>query len=290
MHNNSMLEREFITDIAVEAAEQSKIATLSQSREIGDGIIERVLNVKNNEQSRQIGREKGVYITYDCQAGGLESQRVCASLTANIAHAARRLLGNLRRNSPVLVIGLGNADIIADALGERTVKGIRVTNDLDASFRQSVCAFSTGVPDATGIATAELAAAITDRIKPSAVILVDSLATGNVSRVGASFQLSTAGITPGSGVGQDKSRLDRSVLGVPVLAIGVPLMVSLKTAVYAVVSDYCNAIGADVNDFKLRAMLSERHLSKLVVAPKDIDAIVTLSASVISSALNRAFA
>lgn len=39
------------------------------------------------------------------------------------------------------------------------------------------------------------------------------------------MQVCDAGIAPGSGVGNDREKLDRAFLGVPVVAIGVPTVI-----------------------------------------------------------------
>ena len=148
---------------------------------------------------------------------------------------------------------------------------------------------TTGVFGTTGIQSADIASAVADRIKPCAVILIDSLATSSVARVGTSFQISTAGISPGGGVGQDKDRIDKSVLGVPTVAIGVPMMLSMRTAIYNFVKEYSEKTGAEVDEYRLRAEMVEKNLSNLVVAPKEIDYFVNTAALVISGALNKCF-
>lgn len=279
----------FVTDMAIEAAEPAGAYDLSKHFELDFGIVRHTLNVKNEELARQIGRERGVYITYDCPAEIHFSTRVASAAKGYIAGTLKQLAGTLKKTSPVLVIGLGNADISADSLGHRTADGVEVTRqNISEVRRQSVCAFATSVLGRTGIQSAELASAVTDKIKPSLVILVDSLATGNVSRVGTSFQVSTAGISPGSGVGQDKERIDKSVLGVPVIAIGVPLMLSLRTALYGFVKDYTESQGQKVDEFKLRERMADKKLSGLVVAPKDIDFMATNAANILADAINEA--
>ncbi len=281
----------FVTDMVLEAAEGQGAYDLSEHFELAMGIVRHTLNIKNDELARQVGRDRGVYITYDCPMSVHSSTRTASAVKGYLANTISRLAGTLKKTAPVLVIGLGNADISADSLGQRTADGIEVTRQNISEVRkQSVCAFATSVLGRTGIQSAELASAVTDKIKPSLVILVDSLATGNVTRVGTSFQVSTAGIAPGSGVGQDKERIDKSVLGVPVIAIGVPLMLSLRTALYGFVKEYCEGQGAPVNEFKLRETMADKKLSGLVVAPKDIDFMATNAANIIADAINDAFA
>ncbi len=286
----SMDPRNYVTDMAIEAAETSGAYELSKHDELAMGIVRHTLNIKNEELARQLGRDRGVYITYDCPEDVHSSTRVRNAVKEYLSRTIASLAGTLKKTSPVLVVGLGNADISADSLGQRTADGIDVTRqNISEVRRQSVCAFATSVLGRTGIQSAELASAVTQKIKPSLVILVDSLATGSVTRVGTSFQVSTAGIAPGSGVGQDKERIDKGVLGVPVIAIGVPLMLSLRTALYSFVKEYNQGQNLPVDEFKLRENMADKKLSRLVVAPKDIDFMATNAASIISDAINSAF-
>ena len=285
-----MKNSDFVTDMAVEAAEASGLSELSKNTELSYGIVQRYLNVKSTELKERIGRERGVYITYDCPRSVFDTERAMRALTNYISTAISGLIGTVRKSTPVLVIGLGNGGIIADALGERTVDGVNVTKQYLQSYsKQRVCAMTTGVFGTTGMQSADIASAITDKIKPCAVILVDSLATSSISRVGTSFQISTAGIAPGGGVGQDKERIDRSVLGVPTIAIGVPLMLSMRTAIYNFVKEYSEKSGSGVDEYRLRVELVEKNLSNLVVAPKEIDYYVNTAALIISGALNKTF-
>ena len=285
-----MNSTEIVTDMAVEAAEAAGLGELSKQTTMSYGIVQRCLNVKSLELSKRIGRERGVYVTYDCPRNIYDSESALKTLSGYVSSTVSGLLGTLRKSVPVLVIGLGNGGIIADALGVRTVEGVEVTKQYLQSYsRQCVCAMTTGVLGTTGIQSADIASAVTEKVKPCAVILIDSLATSSVSRVGTSFQISTSGISPGAGVGQDKQRIDKSVLGVPTVAIGVPLMLSMRTAIYNFVKDYFEQTGGEIDEYRLRASMVDKNLSNLVVAPKEIDYLVEASAGVIASALNRTF-
>ena len=91
----------------------------------------------------------------------------------------------------------------------------------------TVSAIAPGVLGTTGMESAELLAAAVRQIQPDAVIAVDAVASCEPERLCAAVQLSTAGITPGSGVGNARAAIDRTTLGVPVLAIGVPTVMDL---------------------------------------------------------------
>ena len=239
MHNNVMNNTKnygIVTDIALESAQSVGLSSACEAKSLSYGIQKRTLNVKTLEQAKQIGRERGVYITFDCSKSVFESTNSIEYLTKQIAFSLSELVGIVKKSSPVLVVGLGNRHIVADSLGQRCVESVKVTRYVEAGGRkQSVCAFATGVLGMTGIQSAELIAGATAKIKPSCVILVDSLATGSVARLGKSFQISSTGISPGSGVGQVYVRIVKSVLSVPTFATGVPLLRSLRTRIHSFV-------------------------------------------------------
>lgn len=292
MHNNVMNILKncgFITDIALESAEATGFGQSVEGIELSYGIVKRTLRVKTQEESKRIGRERGVYITYDCKSSVFTNRNASNFLARQIARSLAELIGILKKSSPVLVVGLGNRHIVADSLGQRSAEGVKVTRFIQSGKKQSVCAFSTGVLGMTGIQSAELVAGAVEKIKPSCVILIDSLATGSVSRLGKSFQISSCGISPGSGVGQDKERIDKSVLSVPTFSIGVPLLLSLRTGIYAFVKDFAKEENLQISEYDLRKKLADCALSDLIVAPRDIDLAVNVASNIVASAINVAF-
>lgn len=297
MHNkvmsilkNQPKSEHFVTDMAIEGATALGFLKNVEGISLQFGIQKKVLRIKTIEDAKKIGRERGVYVTFDCPKSVLESQNASDYLSKQMAISLCELVGILKKTAPVLVVGLGNRHIVADSLGQRSVEGVRVTRHLDvASRKQSVCAFATGVLGMTGIQSAELVAGAVEKIKPSCVILVDSLATGAVSRLGKSFQISSVGISPGSGVGQDKERIDKSILQVPTLSIGVPLLLSLRTGIYSFVKDFAKEENIEISEFDLRQKLGDCALSDLIVAPRDIDLVAALSSKIVANAINYAF-
>ena len=144
-------------------------------------------------------RPKGRYITLDMPQFAAIDDRNEAYVWA-IASQLRALLP---KEGLVLVAGVGNRAVTADALGPETADRVFVTRHLcehpdagdDVALRP-VAAFSPGVEGNTGLATAELLQSVVRRLEPAAVVCVDSLCTSDVRRLGCSVQLSTAGLSP----------------------------------------------------------------------------------------------
>jgi len=282
-------DENYFTDLAVEAAEAGGLKDISTSMNLSHGIVRRKLEIASDELAKKLGRECGRYITFDCPSEIYDKEENIKSLAGYMTEAIKELLQPFNRQKLVLVVGLGNGGVAADALGARVVSGISITKK-GSSHRCKLNAITTGVFGTTGIESAELAAAVADRLEPTSIIVIDSLATSAVFRLGTSFQLTTAGIAPAGGVGIQRMRLDKRTLGVPVLAIGVPLMLTMRTAIYGFMRRYFERAESELDEPALREELKESSFSGLVVAPKEIDYLVDAAGAVISAAINGAFA
>ena len=138
---------------------------------------------------------------------------------------------HLNKNDTVLVVGLGNWNVTADALGPKVAQSVLVTRhiyeylpkEVDETERP-VCAISPGVLGITGIETGHIIKGIVDNVKPSLVIAIDALASRSMSRVNTSIQLANTGISPGSGVGNKRMALNKESLGVPVIVMVYQLL------------------------------------------------------------------
>lgn len=135
-----------------------------------------------------------------------------------------------------LIIGLGNQKSTPDALGPKVINNIVVTTHLinitplDDGFNE-VAAFAPGVTGDTGIETSDLILNIVNIIKPNYLIVVDALASRSIERVNKTIQMSDTGISPGSGVGNNRKEISKDTLGIPVISIGIPTVVDAVSVV-----------------------------------------------------------
>ncbi len=279
----------FDSDMAMDYLENGYGKDFAVVKNLSYGIRECTVNVKNRDMQEKIGKDIGLYVTFDHVDSDDKEKKEYA--VKRISATIRNMLGNLSQSATVLVVGLGNASITADALGFETLKGVKSTRlnpTLYGTKTKKICTLTTGVAGKTGIESGETVGAVVSKIKPDAVIVVDALSTSSVHRIGASYQLTTAGISPGSGVYSARPAIDKSTLGVPVVAIGVPLVLSLRTLVYDFTKRYSDGVGENLDEYVYRKTIEEKGLSRLVVAPKDISLFVERSAEIISSAINLA--
>lgn len=279
----------FDSDMAMDYLENGCGKDFAVVKNLSYGIRECTVNVKNRDMQEKICKDMGLYVTFDHVDSDDKENKEYA--VKRISATIQNMLGNLSQSATVLVVGLGNSSITADALGSETLKGVKSTRlnpTLYGTKTKRICTLITGVAGKTGIESGETVGAVASKIKPDAVIVVDALSTSSVHRIGASYQLTTAGISPGSGVYSARPAIDKSTLGMPVVAIGVPLVLSLRTLVYDFTKRYFDGVGENLDEYVYRKTIEEKGLSRLVVAPKDISLFVERSAEIISSAINLA--
>lgn len=142
----------------------------------------------------------------------------------------------LKEDGKVLVVGLGNEKSTPDSLGPKSIDQVLVTRHLfllgevEEGYRNTA-SFKPSVTGTTGIETKDLMEAIKEKINPDLIIVIDALATNSIERLNKTIQLATSGISPGSGIGNNRAEISEKTLGVPVLAIGIPTVVDASTIV-----------------------------------------------------------
>ncbi|MDO4542960.1 MAG: GPR endopeptidase [Clostridia bacterium] len=256
-----------------------------------EGIdVSRIL-VHTDEAQRLLDKPKGRYVTITFSTPALSDR----DARGRIARRTARELIAMQRidaDTSVLVIGLGNRHVTPDSLGPLVAEHIFVTrhiqlycDDILSEKTRTVTAFSTGVLGVTGMETAEVVRGLVSTVRPDLVLIVDALASMEAGHIGNVIQMNDSGISPGAGIGNFRRSLNRESLGVPVVTLGMPLVVSSGTIVVDALSKI-----SPKRDWNGVVKLVERTLPKefisMIVSPKDIDAMVSDAAKLISDAIN----
>ncbi len=280
------------TDLAVEA----RGGVGSQTQTLSNGIERAVVKIEDEQSAAKLGRPMGTYVTLSCPQRlsiDLETRR---ALSAELARALRELLPQGARC--VLVAGLGNRGVTPDALGPRTIERVLVTRHMDGCLPQdarrrmaSVCTATPGVLGVTGVETAEALRGLTAHVQPDAVIAVDALAARSSARICSTIQVADTGIAPGSGVGNHRKALTQKTLGVPVLAVGVPMVVYASTIARDALAAMEGDDASEEDEARLTAcverVVSER-LGEMIVTPREVDALVERMAGIVAEGINLA--
>ena len=219
------------TDLAVESYENGGKTVLDGVKVEENGKITTV-TVFNKKGAQALGKAVGKYITY-CSDAAIDDSQIFDGRLDELSEILASLLPqNIKR---VIVAGLGNTDITADALGPKVVNYVLATRHIINDYNNdnkyfsdffNVSSISTGVLGDTGIESAEIIKGVVNQINPDCVIAVDALAASSASRLGNTVQLCNAGISPGSGVGNHRYEISENTLGIPVISIGIPTVVS----------------------------------------------------------------
>ena len=263
----------FRTDLAVEAIENHKTAAalphVRQSDRTLEGFAVHEVRILSEDAASEIGKPQGRYLTLELDALIRREEdafpRACKALSTLL----RELLPH-PNDGPVLIAGLGNRMITPDAIGPQTADHVIATRHLVAQSPaifadwRPVSALAPGVLGQTGVETGEVICGVLDRVRPAAVIAVDALAAGRLSRLLRTVQLADTGITPGAGVGNARAALNEETLGVPVIAVGVPTVVDGATLAHEISSQLGQPACEALDDLSQPVMITTRDIDREV--------------------------
>ena len=216
-----------------------------------------------------------------------------AELADKVARVLRALLRKhgVTKRDLVMTVGVGNEGMTADALGAKTLKYLDITEHLYAARlkprgKGRLSGVASGVSGVTGLESYEIVRGVTDRVSPKLVIAVYTLAARQASRLKRVVQISDRGLVPGSGVSNARAPLNAESLGVPVVAIGVPLVIYARNILLEYAGGYklSDLAGGKDNAYNRSA----RELEDLVVTLKEIDVAVEDFAEALGRGINAA--
>ena len=276
----------------MESRENARAASGVVTRKLRQGDIEEIyVSIETEEGAQALGKPRGRYITCchpQLAHASSETQRRLARMLAAEIGALLPPFGD------VLVIGLGNRRITADALGSHVLESLLITrhmkdvmpDELTGRLR-GVCAIAPGVLGVTGMETAEMVLGVTQRVRPAAVIAIDALAARESGRICTTIQVTDTGIRPGSGVGNHRMEISRETLGVPVIAIGVPMVVYAAVIARDALSLLVRDMGLSEEEHAqamdaLVTKVTAEGLGELVVTPREVDEMVGRVAQIIA--------
>ena len=139
-------------------------------------------------------------------------------------------LTNIKPDDKVLIVGLGNNKSTPDSLGYEVLKNITVTRHLfildKVEGYRNISVLEPNVFGNTGIESQDIIMGAVKETKPDFIIAIDSLAAFSIDRMQRTIQITNTGISPGSGIGNNRGEISKKSLKIPVIAIGVPTVVS----------------------------------------------------------------
>lgn len=299
------------TDLALEAHEMFREQNLNNNYPQGieveefseKGMKTTRVKVISENGVRAINKPLGNYITIEAVGLRVNDKDLYEDASRRLSEELKLLI-NSNKQETILVVGLGNWNITPDSLGPKVVSKVLVSRHLINYMPEQiderltpVCAVSPGVLGITGIETVEIVRGIVDKVNPSLIIAIDSLASRKIERVNTTIQISDTGIAPGSGVGNNRMELSRNTLGRKVIAIGVPTVIDASTMTHDTIETVLKSLGSNSNypnridrnqidnSTVMKEILGEDSQG-LIVTPKEIDEVMDKVSKIIANGIN----
>lgn len=290
------------TDLALEAREsiertEEEIRGVRVEEETKEDIQVHITKVmiETKNGAKAMNKPMGSYITLEAPAMQEADEGYHREISEELARQVRSLIPDADREQSVLVVGLGNREVTADALGPGVVDNLFITRHIVKEYGKAaynkermnvVSSIVPGVMAATGMETAEIVRGVISQTEPDLVIVVDALAARSTKRLNRTIQITDTGIHPGSGVGNHRNAMTKESMGVPVIAIGVPTVVDAGTIVGDALEKLIQEAGGCVENLRTDCLHAMTELNNMYVTGKDIDEVIKRLSFTISEALN----
>lgn len=293
------------TDLAVEIQEecsgrQGEIpgVVLEQYKEDGKGIRVTKIQIQTADGAKRMGRPIGNYMTLESADKEHSDEHSDKNLSGTKLPDTNLLASYINELLPssahsFLIVGLGNANMTADALGPLTIE--KMAQSGMASYTSMIVP---GVFAQTGMESCEIIQGIVQQTSPDCIITIDALAARSAFRLGTTVQLTDTGIRPGSGVGNARKGITKENMKIPVIAIGIPTVVS-AAAIVSDAMDSLKQIGYNETILGSIAMLDKEEYYQLIsevfapeigslfVMPKNLDEELDTMSSLLAASLSQ---
>ncbi len=293
------------TDLALEVREsipeddkEIKGVILEKEQDEENGVEVTRLIIKDQKGAKTMGKPIGTYITIEVDNMDSLQGKKEDIFISKLKNYIEELVPNIKEKS-VFIVGLGNREVTPDGLGPQVIDEIFTTRHLIREFGEefkqkhhmnTVTALAPGVMAQTGMETKEIVKGIIDEVKPDLIIVIDALAARSVKRLNCTIQLTDTGISPGSGVGNNRNALNKESLGIPVIAIGVPTVVDAGTIVEDHLEQALQKQGFSEKEiYGFIGEISQNSVKNMFVTPNNVDEAVHHMSFIISEALNDCF-
>ena len=243
-----------------------------QQERIGErGLQETVIEIDSEEGEKQLGKPRGIYVTLEGENMAGNDGSFHEEMSECLAKRLQSLLSGKRK---LLFIGLGNGEVTPDALGPLVIKNLFITRHLtgwkEIEGCPAVAALAPGVMAQTGMETGEIVEGIVKKIHPDA---------------------------PGAGVGNHRNEITEKTMGIPVIAIGVPTVISIPSLACDIMEAFCASQGEGMEDifcswpekekYHFLGEILDEKLWELFVTPKEIDEAVKRISYTLSEGINQ---
>lgn len=295
------------TDLAIENREVYRKAEKLEDEipgvetnveQVSDDFKITEVKILSEDGAKALDKPVGSYYTLEADNLTLGIESLNEQVESKMMEILKKLM-KLEVSDTVLIVGLGNEDVTPDSIGPKVVSKIDITSHLIKYVPEyikegtrAVSAIVPGVLGTTGIETSDIIKAIAEKVQPDKIIVIDALAARNIKRIKNTIQISDTGIAPGSGVGNNRQRINEELLGIPVIAVGVPTVVDSKTIVSDVIEGIIEKDNVAQNQKKQYYDFIENMLPGIennsMVTPNEIDEVVENISTILANGINMA--
>ena len=258
------------------------------------------VRIMNHIGARQMKKPIGTYTTIDFEERFIFEQkdymdavgkRLQKELAAILPH-------KIKKDATILVTGLGNRFATPDALGPYVLEQIEVNRHLSVQYvgmelqkGMKICGMIPGVLGQTGMESSEILKGVIENVHPDCMLVIDSLATRSIKRLCTTIQLTDTGISPGAGIGNNRSEINQNTMNIPVIAIGVPTVEEAGTIVYDTLEPALQKEGYSTKEIALFFdRIHDKMGDSFFVTPKDIDEKIKTVGDMIANSINACLA
>ena len=293
------------TDLALEARESVQKADEDiRGIRVDEYVLEEKdihvtkVMVDTKNAAKILGKPIGCYVTIEAPDMTNPDEDYHKEISQVLAKELILLLPDKETEKSILVVGLGNRAVTADALGPHVIDNLQITRHIvkqygnaayDKEKMNLISSIEPGVMAKTGMETAEIIKGVVEETEPDVLLVIDALAARSTKRLNRTIQITNTGIQPGSGVNNHRNELTQSTLKVPVIAVGVPTVVDAATIVSDALAKYSkNDEILYYENFEQFYHSAMTDLRDMYMTGKDIDAVIKRVSYTISEGINRA--
>ena len=240
-----------------------------ENYKLNNNIEKVVVEIDSNDKARYFCKPFGRYVCLNVCSN--YNSKKYETITNELSSELKSFLMK-EKSSSILIIGLGNENVVCDTLGVLACKKVISGN----VGERKVYSFCPSVEGITGIDSSILISNLIKQTKCDTVIIIDSFYSINIKRLGKSFQISNGGMK------LNNNELTKKKLGVPVIVVGCPFAIKMESVINSVLDNLCE------NKRKYKINLDCLKGNENVVTLLNVNNEIANAARIISSAINMA--
>lgn len=148
-------------------------------------------------------------------------------LEKNLIRIFKDLLKPIVGNDKIMIIGLGNHEIVADSIGVVCTNKLKATMNYNFISLPKVMLFNPDVMANTGVGSYDLIKLVIKEFQPKQIIVIDAMETKLRENLYYSMELNNFGMIDKEEINDNKI-INENTFDIPIVFVGVPLIYNDK--------------------------------------------------------------